>query len=37
MDRGYLNVTAATSAGVIASVCVIDNVTNDPTTIAMVK
>ncbi|MFI5091391.1 MAG: hypothetical protein ACHP7P_15225, partial [Terriglobales bacterium] len=35
MDRGYAKVTVTAGAGVIASASVIDNVTNDPTTIPM--
>ncbi len=35
MDRGYAKVTVASGSGVIASASVIDNVTNDPTTIRM--
>ncbi len=35
MDRGYAKVTVTSGAGVIASASVIDNATNDPTTIEM--
>ncbi len=35
MDRGYAKVTVTAGAGVVASASVIDNVTNDPTTIPM--
>ncbi len=35
MDRGYAEVTVTAGAGVIAAASVIDNVTNDPTTIRM--
>jgi hypothetical protein len=35
MDRGYAKVTVASGSGVIAGASVIDNVTNDPTTIPM--
>ena len=35
MDRGYAKVTVTSGAGVIAAASVIDNVTNDPTTIEM--
>ena len=35
MDRGYAKVTVTAGAGVIASASVIDNITNDPTTIPM--
>ncbi len=36
MDAGYAKVTVTAGAGVIASASVIDNVTDDPTTVAMV-
>ena len=35
MDRGYAKVTVTSGSGVIASASVIDNSTNDPTTIPM--
>ncbi len=35
MDRGYARVTVQTGSGVFAFASVIDNVTNDPTTVAM--
>ncbi len=35
MDRGYARVTAQTGSGVFAFASVIDNLTNDPTTVAM--
>ncbi|MFI5143729.1 MAG: hypothetical protein ACHQHM_06860, partial [Thermoanaerobaculales bacterium] len=37
LDRGYAKVTVTAGAGVIATASVIDNVTNDPTTITMVR
>ncbi len=37
MDRGYAVVTVTAGSGVVASASVIDNLTNDPTTIAMVR
>jgi hypothetical protein len=37
MDLGYAEVTVTSGAGIIASASVIDNVTNDPTTIAMTR
>jgi PKD repeat protein len=37
LDSGYAKVTATSGAGIIATASVIDNVTNDPTTIAMVR
>ncbi len=36
MDEGYAKVTVVSGAGVIATASVIDNVTDDPTTVAMV-
>ena len=35
MDRGYAKVTVQTGSGVFAFASVIDNVTNDPTTVSM--
>ena len=35
MDRGYAMVTVGSGTGIVATASVIDNVTNDPTTIAM--
>ncbi len=35
MDRGYARVTVQTGSGVFAFASVIDNLTNDPTTVAM--
>ena len=35
MDRGYARVTVQTGTGVFAFASVIDNLTNDPTTVAM--
>jgi hypothetical protein len=35
MDRGYARITVQTGSGVFAFASVIDNVTNDPTTVAM--
>jgi hypothetical protein len=35
MDRGYARVTVNSGAGVVALASVVDNVTNDPTTISM--
>jgi hypothetical protein len=35
MDRGYAKVTVTSGSGVIASASVVDNITNDPTTIPM--
>jgi len=37
MDRGYAKVTVTAGAGVIATASLIDNATNDPTTIAMCR
>ena len=37
MDRGYAKVTITAGSGVIASASVIDNVTNDPTTVQMCR
>ena len=35
MDRGYATITVQTGSGVFAFASVIDNITNDPTTVAM--
>jgi hypothetical protein len=35
MDRGYAKITVQTGSGVFAFASVIDNITNDPTTVAM--
>ena len=35
MDRGYAKITAQTGSGVFGFASVIDNITNDPTTVAM--
>ena len=37
MDRGYAMVTVGSGTGIVATASVIDNATNDPTTIAMVR
>jgi len=37
VDGGYAKVTVTAGSGVIASASVIDNATNDPTTVAMVR
>jgi hypothetical protein len=35
MDRGYAKITVQTGSGVFGFASVIDNITNDPTTVAM--
>jgi hypothetical protein len=35
MDRGYAKVTVTSGTGVVAFASVVDNITNDPTTITM--
>jgi flagellar basal body rod protein FlgF len=35
MDRGYAKVTVTSGAGVVAFASVVDNITNDPTTVTM--
>ena len=37
MDRGYAKVTVTAGSGVVANASLIDNATNDPTTIAMCR
>jgi len=37
MDAGFALVTVTSGSGVIASASVVDNVTHDPTTVAMVR
>jgi hypothetical protein len=37
MDRGYAKVTATFGGGVVATASVVDNVTNDPRTVSMVR
>jgi hypothetical protein len=35
MDRGYAKITVQSGSGVFAFASVIDNITNDPTTVTM--
>jgi hypothetical protein len=37
LNAGYAKVTVTSGTGIIATASVIDNVTNDPTTVTMVR